>query len=109
MTTIDDGGPAFARPIGEYKEMGSGAWSEQQRGMSLRDYAAIHSTQPGCSEIVAMAGLKWSASRVWLSENTGISFDQWWETMPLAKRLDLCAKVRYAQADAMLRARKEGK
>lgn len=75
--------------------------------VDLRDYAAIHSTQPGCSEIVAIAGLTWSASRVWLSEDTGISFDQWWETMPLAERLDLCAKVRYAQADAMLRARRE--
>lgn len=104
MSTRDDGGPAFPGSRQWYERRGE--WeSTAEGGMSLRDYAAIHSTQPGCSEIVAMAGLKWSASRVWLSENTGISFDQWWESMPLAERLDLCAKVRYAQADAMLAAR----
>lgn len=102
----DDGGPAFAN--GEWQETRYGdRLYVGDAGMSLRDYAAIHSTQPGYSEIVAMAGLKWSASRVWISMNTGISFDQWWETIPLAERLDLCAKVRYAQADAMLAARKK--
>jgi hypothetical protein len=40
MTKRDDGGPAFARPIGEYKEVGAGKWSEHQQGMSLRDYFA---------------------------------------------------------------------
>ena len=105
MSTIDDGGPAY--PVPSYVNVDGVTHESRPQGMSLRDYAAIHSTQPGCSEIIAMAGLTWSASRVWLSEDTGISFDQWWETMPLAARLDLCAKVRYAQADAMLRARRQ--
>jgi hypothetical protein len=39
---IKDGGPAFPRPIGEYKEVGAGSWSSAQTGMSLRDYFAAH-------------------------------------------------------------------
>lgn len=74
--------------------------------ISLRDYAAIHSTQPGCSEICAMAGLTWSVGKVWASPDKSIgTFDQWWESIPLDERLVLCARVRYAQADAMLRIR----
>jgi hypothetical protein len=40
-----DGGPAFARPIGEYKEVGAGRWSDAQAGMSLRDYFAAKAMQ----------------------------------------------------------------
>jgi hypothetical protein len=83
-----------------------GLHEHQFAGMSLRDYAAIHSTQPGISEIVKLAGLRWSVGRVWESETVSLgSFDVWWESLSLARRLELSAQVRYAQADAMLKAR----
>lgn len=98
MSAQDTGGWAF--PC--HGSMGEVAWE----GMTLRDYAAIHSTQPGISEIVAMAGLRWADRRVWASETDSLgSFDHWWETLSLGRRLELSAQVRYAQADAMLKAR----
>jgi|GEM_PF-4967980 len=48
-----DGGPAF--PIEVLHE----------KGMSHRDYAAIHADQPGIAEIVSMAGFTYSAGQVW--------------------------------------------
>jgi len=77
--------------------------------VELRDYMAIHSTQPGCNEIVAMAGLVFSNNQVWLPNdpNKPIGpFNSWYNSLPLTQQLDLCAKVKYAQADAMLRVRK---
>ena len=41
MEKINDGGPAFPRPIGMSKENNNSA----QKGMSLRDYFAIHCLQ----------------------------------------------------------------
>lgn len=38
MSERNDGGPAFARPYGEYKEVGAGRYSGPQQGMSLHDY-----------------------------------------------------------------------
>ena len=37
---IDDGGPAFPRPIGEYNDSGVGEWNRAQRGMTLRQHYA---------------------------------------------------------------------
>ena len=76
--------------------------------VGLRDYMAVHSSQPGISEIVAMAGLIWRGSRVWKHDETSLgSFEDWWESMSLEKRCELSARVRYAQADAMIRVRDE--
>ncbi len=36
----EDGGPAFARPLGSYREQAGVKYHEQQQGMSLRDYFA---------------------------------------------------------------------
>ena len=68
---------------------------------------AIHSTQPGITEIAAVAGYTYSAGKIWINAASSLgSFDAWYGTLPLYIQLDYCAKVRYAQADAMLRARK---
>jgi len=40
MSKKPDGGPAFPRPIGEYKIVGAGEYSSEQTGMSLRDWFA---------------------------------------------------------------------
>jgi hypothetical protein len=106
MSTINDGESAFpvTPAVGADGYPGVGQ-PYPECGMSLRDYFAIHGTQPGCSEVVAIAGLVWSAGKVWLSESVSITFDKWYDSLPLTERLDLCARVRYAQADAMLRAR----
>lgn len=38
---IEDGGPAFPRPIGQVRtDPGSASYNEGQRGMSLRDWLA---------------------------------------------------------------------
>lgn len=99
---IKDGGPAF--PC-EWDYIGSNR--SAANGMTLRDYFAVHSTQPGCSEICALKGLRHQLGAVWQDADTRIaSFDYWWEDLPLDERLLLSARVRYAQADAMLKARK---
>jgi hypothetical protein len=46
---IDDGGPAFPRPYGQ-QDFGNGN-SDQQPGMSLRVYAAIHAPAPSESQV----------------------------------------------------------
>ncbi len=76
-------------------------------GMSLRDYMAVHSTQPGVSEIAAVAGVKYFNNRIWSDPQSSKTFEDWWECMPLEERLVLYAKVRYAQADAMLKVREQ--
>lgn len=75
-------------------------------GMEMRDYFAVHADQPGVSEIVAAAGMVHSGGRVWSNEEVDLgSFNVWWDTLPLVRRLELSAMVRYAMADAMLRVR----
>ncbi len=77
-------------------------------GMSLRDYFAVHADQPGVSEIVTMAGGETDGFNVKFSrDGTEYKFNDWWNGLPLADRLDLSARVRFAMADAMIRARKE--
>lgn len=79
-------------------------------GMSLRDYFAVHSTQPGMSEIAKAAGVGMDSSRrVYLEADApfGRHFDEWWGALSLQQQCDLSARVRYAQADAMLRVRAE--
>ena len=74
--------------------------------ITLRDYLAIHSTQPGCNEICAIAGFHYADNQVWVDEKTSLgTFNQWFTSMPIEKQLDLCSKVKYAQADSMLRVR----
>jgi hypothetical protein len=108
---IEDGGAAFPRVVGTKFDARSGVPVEQDvcTGMTVRDYFAIHATQPGATEIAAMAGLTFSAGKVWSGPNSSLAtFNDWWRDLPAAERFDLCAKVRYAEADAMIRARQMG-
>jgi hypothetical protein len=105
-----DGGPAF--PVTEFDHQIFKPKHESEvlrllSGMSLRDYMAVHSTQPGIAEICKVAGFGWDGVRVYLQKDaeTGIRFDEWWRTLTLERMCDLSARVRYAQADAMLKAR----
>jgi len=91
-----DGGPAF--PIEVLHE----------KGLSHRDYAAIHADQPGIAEIVSMAGLTYSNAQVWSDEKTSLgTFEMWWRTIPNPERFMLSARVRYAMADALLAVKAE--
>ena len=83
---INDGGPAFPHD-GQHNYTG---------GMTLRDYMAIHSSQPGVAEILTAAGL---------GEMSGTDFYSWWARLTNEERFALTSKVRYQQADAMLKAR----
>jgi hypothetical protein len=79
-------------------------------GMTLRDYAAIHSSQPGVIEIVEVAGHKIDPShRVYIKgeQPEGVSFNTWWISLGLEKQCELSALVRYAQADAMMKVREK--
>lgn len=77
-------------------------------GMTLLDYFAVHSDQPGVSEVVAMAGHKTDGVRVYIGgSETGPTFNEWWNHLPLDERFKLTADVRFAMARAMLNARKE--
>ena len=61
-------------------------------------------TQPGASEVVAMAGLIFSLNQVWDSPEHSLgTFNVWYESLTINEKLDLCSRVRYAQADSMLR------
>ena len=76
--------------------------------ITLRDYMAIHSTQPGASEIVEMAGLFYRKNKVCDAHETILgTFNEWYESIGLNEALDLCSRVKYAQADSMLRVRSE--
>lgn len=88
------GGPAF--PI-----VGS-QLDVRARGMDLRDYAAIHSTQPGVVELCAAAGVQRNEMGYVLVDGQPWHFDRWWESLGLELQCQLSAKVRYAQADAMM-------
>jgi hypothetical protein len=108
---IDDGGPAF--PSGEsYTKtdlMGNSYHNTRwplHKGMTLREYIAIHCDQPGRLEIASAAGQT-------LREFCGLSYDdpgrlafptwdEWFHQLPQSERFRLYAKVRYAIADAML-------
>jgi len=110
MSEINDGGPAFP-DVGSGWDRDSGQYFTQSSGgMSLRDYAAIHSTQPGMSEIAKAAGVGFVSCRIYHKADTKhpIPFDEWWSSMTLEQQCLLSARVRYAQADAMLHARAEG-
>lgn len=90
---------AFPLSAGEFGEM----------GMTLRDYFAIHSDQPGVAEIVTAANLTYANHKVWIDEQTSLgSFDEWWQSLPQEERLSLYAKVRFAMADALLTEREQG-
>ena len=100
--STDTGGPAFPESyVGAdrpYEGIGD--------GMTLRDYFAAHSVQPGCGEIASMAGFVFRSGAVWSDSQTRIgSFDDWFNAMPLSERLELFARVKFAMADAMLKAR----
>lgn len=102
MSTYYNDVPAF--PI-------HGALADYQYpGMTLRDYFAARCDQPGMTEVVTHAGLILSGGMVWSPDDpmTPIarSFDEWWiDKVSQADRFRLYAEVRYAMADAMLKAR----
>ena len=81
MSNIDDGGPAFPRPVGDLAIGGYGPTYETipaQDGMSLRDYFAAAALQGMLSDYDFHGGLS----------------------------DEKLAKAAYSQADAMLAARK---
>lgn len=90
-----DGGSAFPN-------MGKHANNNPEGGLSVRDYFAIHCDQPGCAEITEAAGLVFRDNRVWTSETAGMGFNDWYNALPSARKLQLYAQVRYAMADALL-------
>ena len=95
---MSDGGPVYPNTHG----------MSPQKGMSLRDYFAIHSDQPGETEIMTAAGVSVAEDRHLVTEagNTvGRSFSDWWHKLSNETRFMLSSKVRYQQADAMLKAR----
>lgn len=98
MSNTNTGGPAF--PIG------IDAFAEDKEGMTLRDYFAVHSVQPGMGELASLAGLAYRNGAIWKDEQTRVaSADEWFNTLPLSERLELFSRVKYAMADAMLKAR----
>jgi len=100
---MSDNRSAF--PVNAANLGGPGSY-EADPGMSLRDYFAVHADQPGVSEIVTMAGGETDGFMVKFSRDSeGQKFNDWWNDLPLADRLDLSARVRYAMADAMMVAR----
>lgn len=59
-------------------------------GMTLLDYFAVHSDQPGVSEIVAMAGHKTDGFRVYIDgSDTGPTFNEWWNGAEYGIRISL--------------------
>ena len=78
MSTIEDGGPAFAAGAFEHNSSGSLAW---QDGMSLRDFFAAKAMQSLLTTIDEFPDEHW---------RTGVATDA------------------YSMADAMLAARKGG-
>ena len=94
----ETGGPAF--PTQEFVD---GLGHSYDYGMTLRDYAAIHTEQPGMAEICSEAGVYYLNGAVWSDEATNLgTFDKWWMGLPQEKRFELNAVVRYKIADAML-------
>ncbi|MEY4034570.1 MAG: hypothetical protein RL492_1764 [Verrucomicrobiota bacterium] len=93
MTKINDGGPAF--PMPEWQDA-HGTIIPAEYGMSLRDYFAIHADVSGTQfpTIQAMADF----IGVDLPNNPDFSF-----LMQVAAMAH--AKIKYAVADAMLKAR----
>lgn len=73
------------------------------RGMDLRDYFAIHNTQPGVIEICKAAGVDADINHMIDMPMVGrVSFNTWWISLTLERQCELSAKVRYALADAMI-------
>lgn len=97
---IEDGGPAF--PVSAPLYEGG------MTGMSLRDWFAANSVQPGAEELISHAGLETNTSGLVLADGSFKSFSSWWWTLPNAERFRLCSELRYEQADAMLSARQKG-
>jgi hypothetical protein len=106
----NDGGPAFPELVSEF-DLDRGERGEyvyrMNGGMTLRDYAAIHSTQPGCAEICKAAGVGFDGMRVYTTADdaVGMRFDDWFRSLSLERVCELSAMVRYAQADGMLKVR----
>lgn len=94
--------PAFPTSVqrgqnGEY-------WTEDEGGMTKREYFAVMATQPGVSEIVTAAGLHCPDNfSVWKDAETRIGhFNDWWSKLSNEERFRLTAVVRIQQADALL-------
>lgn len=102
MNDKDNGGPAF--PTENERQTGHSTWHYE--GMTLRDYFAIHSVQPGTGELASLAGLIYRNGAVWKDEQTRVAgAEEWFNALPLSERLALFSRVKYAMADAMLKAR----
>lgn len=100
MSNTNTGGPAFPTLQDEGLEF------HRAEGMTLRDYFAIHSVHPGMGELASMAGLAYRNGGIWKDEKTRVAgADEWFSELPLSERLDLFSRVKYAMADAMLKAR----
>jgi hypothetical protein len=98
---MSDNPPAF--PVADVRTHDGFGLREGSDGMTLRDWFAAQADQPGVSEIVAMAGGQTDGFHVKFSpDGTEYKFNEWWNDLPLADRLELAARVRFAYADAML-------
>lgn len=87
MSTIDDGGPAFARPGANWKNAdGQPMGNDACLGMSLRDYVAIKAMHG----LLSMSGAKVGN-----------------ENMTIPKHEATVADTAYSMADAMLKAREQ--
>lgn len=106
MTDKPENPPAFPTHPGHQNQNGDFFFGLD--GMTLRDYFAIHSDQPGVSEIANIAGYKTDGIFLELPDGQ-VRFTEWWNALPLAERCALSARVRYAQADAMLAERERTK
>lgn len=103
---VSDGGPAFPYVGMDYPFDGAQPEMMTVRGMSLRDYFAAHSDQPGQSQIATL--LSWrcrGVNGVPYNDPDALSFDERWGQLTLSEQADAYSRVRYVIADAMLRAR----
>lgn len=104
----NDGGSAFpvCPPLDGSGSGSAGGYPFPEGGMSLRDYMAIHTEQPGVTEICAEAGLVCINGVVWDGPDKNLgNFSAWWAGLTSHRRYELNAIVRYRVANAMLKER----
>lgn len=112
MNTLHfDGGPAFPIMADCSQNTATGETTVHQvtqLGMTLRDYFAIHGSEPRLEQVCMVAGIRADGDRRIVyptPESRGMRFEDWWASLEMEQQLDLLSAVRYAAADAMLRAR----
>lgn len=73
---------------------------------TLLDYFAANATQPGIHEICDVAGLFFSAGKVWSKADTKTpqfpSFDAFWSSLSIQRKMELTSMVKFHEAKAMV-------